>query len=304
MPTPQLILSALSLLFVPLLTAAGSSSTAVLPTLDPGACPAIQVCSNRGCAEPLQDGSVKFIDFHGVRIPQTTTNYPLVNAGLHFLARYQSEEFLLTALQAICQPRNSAPVTCEQSVAAGQMRGSATDFDVFEIWNSVGYVPGARSDSSATRQLESCREYARIGRNVADALLPEVALQSNSYSEEGIHVRVNLMKLFSFHPIIEGNCQQTSDTEQLVEKQCSGLHAYFDDMKFALLLSDKLASDGKTAKAWDLVRATDRSTFLLAALAVATPHTGKDGQGPFLSSLAHLLTDDWTALRAAIQKAL
>ncbi|MBI3557368.1 MAG: hypothetical protein HY074_13975, partial [Deltaproteobacteria bacterium] len=150
---------------------------------------------------------------------------------------------------------------------------------------------------------------ARICRNVADALLPDVALMSNSYSTEGIGIRVNLMKLFSFHPIIEGNCQQALETQNnnlMSDKPCSGLHAYFDDLKFALLFADKLASDGKTSKAWELVHATDRSTFLLAALAVATPvNTGNGHQAStFQEKFAHLMTDDWNALRAAIQKAL
>ena len=302
MPIHTLI--TLTLILLPSLATAGPFNDSSLPPLDPGSCPAIQVCDNRGCSETPNDGSIKNIDFHGVRIPDFKTNFPLINAGLSFLKRFHSEEFLLTALQTICKPRNSAPVTCENGIVSGQRPGTAVDFEVLDVWASVGFVPDAKSESPAARQLESCREYARIGRNVADALLPEVALQSNSYSEDGIRIRVNLMKLFSFNPVIEGNCQQMSEPGLVAEKQCTGLHAYFDDLKFALLLGDKLASDGKTAKAWDLVRATDRSIFLLAALAVATPRTGKDGKQPFALALARLMTDDWTALRTAIQKAL
>ena len=264
-------------------------------------CPTFEQCTDSGCA-PISAGA-RWLTIDGMRVPDTRTNYPLVNAGLHFLKQGGSNRYLADAMRALCTRGATSPVRCDDSLFLGKASNSASYYDV---WASLGYVPeGRHAETQLGRASGACLEYARLDGNLADALKPSIQLQSANLSEEGIRLRAQLMKLLAFAPVIQGRCAQEAASigNAVNSRSCLELSTYFDDLRFALLLADKLATDGRADKTWILLRATGRSVLLLAAIAVNATPIGSN-PAAYLAAIDTLVSDDSAAIRGAIRQAL
>jgi len=271
-------------------------------------CPRILACSGTRCIDPdrladeTERAQYQLRTFQGVPLPTaqgTLTNFPILNAGLDYLRKHGSDVYLRWALGVVCSgaQANSAPNAIECSgPLLGQpplLSGDQSAQEIYPVWGK---------ERSLEAQRRACAEYSSRARAAEFTLRPLVQLQTSPYSSEGIAIRSAIGQLSECLPAFLVRCRDGSATAP--GTGCRDLVAFMDDLKFALLLSDKLALDAQPQQALELIRAGSLGSQRLAGLASALIQGSYRDDGLFDSALAQLLEQQWPGLRATIQRGI